>query len=62
MAIALAEAEKYEVLERIGNCQCDPFCNRLAADPVSRLWFFWNHPKGQAEERWTGKFSQAIPM
>lgn len=46
MAIALAEADKYEVLERIGNYQRDPFCNRLAADPVSRLWFLWNHPKG----------------
>jgi len=56
MAIALAEADKYEVLERIGNYPSDPFCNRLDADPGFRLWFLWNHPEGQAEERWSGKF------
>jgi len=55
MAIALAEADKYEVLERIGNYWSDLFRNPLDADPGFRLWFLWNHPKGQAEERWFGE-------
>lgn len=55
MAIALAEADKYEVLERIGKAMI--VCISLSAQSnlASRLRFLWNHSEGQTQDRWIRK-------
>lgn len=55
MAIALAEADKYEVLERIGTGITAPVPLCSESNHVSRLRFLWNHSEGQTEERWIRK-------
>lgn len=55
MAIALAEADKYEVLERIGKAiiACIPLSAQF--NRASRLRFLWNHSEGQTQDRWIRK-------
>ena len=58
MAIALAEAEKYEILERIGNSnQMHNCCSRLCYSNllVYRVRLLWHHSQSQAEKRWICK-------
>jgi hypothetical protein len=54
MAIALAEADKYEVLEKIGRCS---ILSALASAAyytntvATRLRLLWHHSQSEAEKR-----------
>jgi hypothetical protein len=55
MAIALAEADKYEILDKIGELDHDSsieyyFCSSLTSFSI-RLRFLWDHSQSQAEDR-----------
>lgn len=56
MAIALAEADKYEILEKIGRLHNVLQCPVSNANSC-RLWIIWYHSKGQAKVRWIRKLA-----
>lgn len=56
MAIALAEADKYEVLERIGKSIMASIILSAESNHASRLRFLWDHSEGQTEDRWIRKY------
>lgn len=61
MAIALAEADKYELLERIGMVSVLP---PLVTSMLIRfrMWFFWHNSESQTEDRWLRKTSPDLAV
>ena len=61
MAIALAEADKYEILDKIGkfnflSCSCYFVClHETNCIYLYRLRFIRNHSQSQAQDRWIRK-------
>ena len=61
MAIALAEADKYEILEKIGKLSKYAPVSMLNVNCIVRLWFLWYHPQSQEEIRRIRKCFSTCP-
>jgi hypothetical protein len=51
----MSESEKYDVLEKIGNCRIPHFGAQLI---ISRPWILRSHQKGAQEGGWTSALSK----